>query len=79
MNYIMRFSEKLVGEKQEHLSFIFLFSNMTASLVIGFLLWLAFKVTIGGTIVALICSMGYSFVFLGGLGGMLYLMNNDLW
>lgn len=79
MYYLLRLSQKITGDDTKKLSRVFLSINMTVALMIGFFLWLAFRVTVGGTMIGLICSMGYSMVFLGALGGILYLMNNDLW
>lgn len=79
MNFLLRLSKKITGHKEERQAQVFLCLNIAVSMVIGILIWLAVMATIGGTVIGLICTTGYSMVFLGALGGMLYLMNHDLW
>lgn len=79
MNYLLKLSGKLAGSDTRKQSKIFLMMTMVLSSILGFAIWKIIDVTVGGSVITMICCIGYPLVILGMLGGILYLMNKDIW
>ncbi len=78
MNYILKLCGKISTDHRKQ-SKIFLLFTSVLSIIIGFLIWLVIKTTVGASIITLICAVGYALIFLGLLGGILFLMNKNIW
>lgn len=79
MNSILNLCKKMSGENIKVQRFLFLMLNSLVWIVIVAAVWAMFKLTIGSPLINLICAGGYAAIFPGILGGILKLMNCDLW
>lgn len=79
MGIILKLSRKISNGNIKYLRGIFLIINMLAAALAGFTAWGVVNAFVGASIIALVCAVGYPVIFAGLIGGVLYLMNRNLW
>ena len=79
MSAILKFSHKISKGNVKCERSIFLIINILVFSLTGFAVWGIVRIFFGAPITALVCAVGYPAIFAGLIGGVLYLMNRDLW
>lgn len=79
MSVILKFSRKMSNGNIKSLRGVFLAANMLVTALLGLAVWIVVDFFADASVVSLVCAVGYPAVFVGLIGGVLYLMNKDLW
>lgn len=79
MNTLLNVCKKISCDNIKIQRFIFLTINSVIWIIPVVAVWAVFKLTVGASVINLICAAGYAAIFPGILGGILKLMNCDLW